>query len=243
MAATAEGRGVVAPYTPRPVAIDGRLDDPIWAGAPAYSLSPVVAANGERKTLRNPGTVRFAWDEKYFYVGAHFVDRDVVAEGDADGLLHFRMGDVCEVFLKPAGRPWYCELYVTPKGRQSAFLWPSGGRRLPSNFISINELKVAATVQGTLNDPGDTDEGWTAEMAVPLSLLERSGEKLEPGAGWIILIGRYNYSIDLDEVELSSMPALSRPDFHFTKEYAPLTIGAGGRARAAEAPPIRSSPK
>lgn len=230
-ATAAETKQVEAAYTSHPVVIDGRLDDPIWSEVPQYRLSPSVAGNGERKALHNLGTVRFARDDRFLYLVANFEDGDVVAEGDADGLLHFRMGDVCEVFLKPAGQPWYCELYVTPKGHQSSFVWPSGGRRLPSNFISTNELSVAATIQGTLNNPGDTDKGWTAELAVPISFLEKSGGKFEPGADWTILIGRYNYSIDLDEVELSSMPALSRLDFHLTKEYATLNIGAAGPSR------------
>jgi hypothetical protein len=38
MAAPAELNRIEAPYTPRPVVIDGRLDDPIWTQGPANAF-------------------------------------------------------------------------------------------------------------------------------------------------------------------------------------------------------------
>ena len=35
----------------------------------------------------------------------------------------------------------------------------------------LRGLKTAVHVDGTLNDPSDTDKGWTVEMAIPIASL------------------------------------------------------------------------
>jgi hypothetical protein len=214
---------MIALHTATPLVIDGKLDEPIWKTAPAYQLLPMPDTASD-PLLHENGSVRLAWDAKYLYLGAAFHDSDVVAEGKADNLRHYLLGDVCELFLKPGDRTWYWELYVTPAGRQTTFFFPGGGRQLPSCLLTDTPLMVAAQIQGTLNNWHDRDQGWTAEMAVPLSLLTAHGEHFGPGYPWRILIGRYNYSRYLSETELSSYPALSKIDFHRLKEYAHLRL-------------------
>lgn len=216
---------MIAVHTTTPLVIDGKLDEPVWKIAPAYQLLPVPdVASGQRLPLHENGTVRLAWDANYLYLGAAFHDSDVVAEGKADNLRHYLLGDVCELFLKPGNQTWYWELYVTPAGRQTTFFFPGGGRQLPSCLLKETPLVVAARVQGTLNDWHDRDQGWTAEMAVPLSLLTAHGEHFGPGYSWRILVGRYNYSRYLPEMELSSYPLLSQMNFHLLNEYAHLRL-------------------
>lgn len=205
------------PYAADPIRIDGRMDDAIWSVAPRYTLATPKGTSGKEAQPLESGEVSFAWDERYFYVAADFDDRDVVAHGDANGLFHHRLGDVCEVFLKPVARPWYCELHVTPRACQTTLVWP-GGRPVDCAF------EAGVQVRGTLNHPHDRDRGWTAELAVPVSFLAGSGEVFGPDTDWTILIGRYNYSIYLPEPELSSMPPLSAADFHGTAEYASLRL-------------------
>ena len=124
-----------AAYTPVPVKIDGVLDDEAWVGAAVYQMSPSrdKAAGGAK--LAEPGEVRFCWDETNFYLAAKFHDSDIVAEGTEDQLHHYKMGDLVELFLKPADATWYWELYVTPANRKTSFWFPGGGRLgLPSGF-------------------------------------------------------------------------------------------------------------
>lgn len=220
-----------AQYTPTAVNIDGKLNDPVWLNTRAYQMS--LSADKEKKgsSLSEPGQVRFAWDENYFYLAASFVDSDIVAEGDEDQLHHYSLGDVCELFLKPANKTWYWELYVSPKGRKTTFWFPSQGRLgLPSNFKAYKSgLVVAAQNDGTINDWSDKDKGWTAEMAMPIKDLCERGESFGPGSDWRILVGRYNYSYYLKSfgAELSMTPKLSATNYHFVKEYARLVfVGA-----------------
>jgi len=79
-------------------------------------------------------------------------------------------------------------------------------------------------VKGTLNDWKDKDKGWTAEMAVPIADLTRFGDVFGGESKWRILISRYNYSRYLSNVELTSLPCLSKTDFHLIEEYAVLIL-------------------
>lgn len=221
-----------AAYAADPVKIDGTLRDPQWRHAPAYQLlaMPVHDEPDRRKVLHEGGTIRMLWNDKYLYLGAQLDDSDVVAEGTANGLPDFQLGDVCELFIRPPDQTWYWELYVTPNNRQTTYFFPGPGRLgLPGNLrAKTNLLKVAAQVQGTLNNWHDRDRGWTAEMAVPISMLTARGEHFGPKAPpWRVLIGRYNYSRYLPEVELSSFPELSKTNFHLLAEYCDLELIGG----------------
>ena len=220
---TAESRPPVVEvrYAATPVVVDGRLDDSVWGGAPTYALGGMVDG-GRRTRLQEGGSARFAWDDKYFYVALESTDSDVVTESDANGLDQFRLGDVGEAFLKPEGSPWDWELHVTPRGNQTSYFFPSSGRRLPGCKLSVHRLTVGARIDGTLNDAWDRDRGWTAEMAIPRAMLTEHGNRFGPGSRWRLLVGRYNFSITLDNTELSSMPEISQVNFHLTREYATL---------------------
>lgn len=100
------------------------------------------------------------------------MDRDVVQEEDSDQQHHYRTGDVVELFLKPKEAPYYWEFYPTPQGRRTVFFAPSRGRfGLPSNLpVSYDgQVRVAASVDGTINDWQSPDVGWCAEISVPLA--------------------------------------------------------------------------
>ncbi len=215
----------IAEYTDAPITVDGRLDEPVWQQATAYPMQLSVDRIAGGQKLQEQGSVHLAWDDDYLYVGIDFVDSDIVAEGADDQMHHYQLGDVAEVFLKPADKSWYWELYVTPHSKKTSFFFPSHGRLgLPSCFEYKCELKVAAQVKGSLNDWQDKDPGWTAEMAVPVKDLTARGEKFGPDADWCILIGRYNYSRYLENKELSMCPSLSTTNFHLLQEYAVIKL-------------------
>jgi len=219
---------MVAKYSSVPVNIDGKLDDAAWADAEVYqmNLSRDKLKNGEK--LVEAAKVKLAWDDKYFYVGVDFEDSDIVAEGDKDQLHHYSLGDVCELFLKPADSTWYWELYVTPHSKKTSFFIPGRGRLgVPSTFADYKcGLTVAGHIEnGTLNNWEDRDNGWTAEMAMPIKDLTSRGNKFCEGQDWRILVARYNYSRYFDMgPELSMTPSLSATSYHLVNEYAVLRL-------------------
>jgi len=212
---------VTPTITEQPITLDGRLDEPVWRTATVLPLH----VPGDEPTPREPGSVRFAVDDEHLYVGFDFTDRDIVQEATADHQHHYQTGDVAELFLKPADASYYWELYVTPNGLKTAFFYPGRGRLgLPSAINPDTGLRVAAVVDGTLNDWRDDDAGWTAEMAVPRAELDAAGVPFNGAHDWGVLVGRYNFGRHLPARELSSMPHLPRADFHNHAVYAPLQL-------------------
>ncbi|MFI4910095.1 MAG: carbohydrate-binding family 9-like protein [Sedimentisphaeraceae bacterium JB056] len=213
-----------ATYTAVPVKIDGDLNDFVWQQTPAYQLA--LAKDKAGNIPAEQGSVKFAWDDEYFYLAADFLDSDIVAQRQDDQQLHYRYGDLCELFLKPKEQTYYWELYVTPAGNKSSFLWPSRGYLgLPDCLEKYScNLKVAAKNMGTLNMWRDVDTGWKAEMAMPINELEAYGYGFGVGQKWTILVSRYNYSRCLDPRERSMAPQLSKTYYHLYEEYAELEL-------------------
>lgn len=218
---------MVASRARTPIELDGELSDPAWADCQPYALALPRNELSASRVLAEGGEVRLAWDAEYFYIAMELTDSDVVAEGEANQLMHNGLGDVCEVLLKPEARTWYWEFHVTPLGQRATFFFPGRGRLgLPSCIADKFPIRTAARVLGHVNDWRTRDEGWTAEMAIPLSVLTEHGDKFAPGEPWRILIGRYNYSRFLTTrgPELSTAPQVERADFHRYEEYALLKL-------------------
>jgi hypothetical protein len=214
---------VQAVNTATPITLDGALDEPVWARAPRYPLSLSKDLLAREVGLQEPGEAQFAWDDQFFYLGVRFYDSDIVAEGAEDQMHHYQLGDLAELFLKAADRPWYWELYVTPRGKKTSF-WFADRKHLgeASSFKYTCGLRVAARVKGTLNDRSDRDEYWTGEMAMPVADLTARGGKFGPGSDWRVFVGRYNYNRYLPDKELSMTPALPTTNYHLTEHYAIL---------------------
>ncbi len=212
-----------ANYTPTPINVDGKLDEPVWKNTQVYELhlAENKAKNGRK--VKEPGEVRLAWNDNYFYFGVTFYDSDIVAEGENNQMKHYKFGDVCELFLKPENETWYWELYVTPVGKKSNYFIPGcGSVGLPSMEKYKCGLKVAAKCNGTINDWRDKDTCWTAEMAMPVKDLTARDESFGQGSHWRILVSRYNFSryFETKGAELSMTPKLSAENFHLLPEYA-----------------------
>ncbi len=217
-----------------PIQIDGRLDEPAWRAATPVALDLPCDLQQQGLTLEEKGTARVLWDDQFIYVAFDFTDSDVVANGTEDDQEHHNLGDVAEIFLKPTDQTWYWEFHVTPRGFVSTYWSPGRGRfglQGTSPHVKPRFIEAAAQVQGTLNDFRDRDTGWTAEVAIPWSKLDRVGEKPDLKAHWTILLARYNYTRYRQQAigpELSTWPDLVESGFP-----------SGRRICAVEAGPLR----
>jgi len=212
----------------QPVVVDGKLDEAVWQRAPAYPFWLPAAASPDAAVPVEKGEVRYAWDDTCFYVAAIFTDSDLVAEGEKDGLHHYQLGDLLEVFLKPVNDTYYWELYATPLNKKTRFWFPGRGRLgLPSGYASQEVgIVVAAQNQGTVNDWHDHDSKWMVEMAIPRAELTAYGAEFGPGESWLVLAARYNYSRWLPHQgpEVSACVSLSQSNFHLQEQYARLVL-------------------
>ncbi len=154
----------------KPIKVDGKLDDAAWAKA-AWTTDFVDIEGAAKPAPRFRTRAKILWDDRYLYVGAEMEEPEVKATLTAHDSVIFHDNDF-ELFLKPPGdAPGYFEFEINALNTGwDLYLnrpYREGGKA--DNSWEIPGLKTAVTVQGTLNDAKDVDQGWTVEMAFPWS--------------------------------------------------------------------------
>lgn len=213
-------RQMVAVHAPSPPCLDGRWNEALWQQAPSYPLGLSRDLTQQGKTLREGGWVKLAWDAEHLYLGIHFDDTAIIATGTEDHLMHFNLGDICEIFLGPEPLSYYWEMYVTPTGKKTCqFFSPPRKQGGKSTLVRDFALQTKTYI-----DP--YGGGWDAEIALPAKQFARQNEPWGTGSGWRIFIARYNYSAPPPEgqPEISGALPLSQTDHHLINEYARLKL-------------------
>jgi hypothetical protein len=155
-----------------PIKIDGRLDEAAWQQAPWTDL--FVDIEGDAKPRPRFRTrVKMLWDDQYFYVGAELEEPHVWGTLTQHDSVIFQDNDF-EVFIDPNGdNHEYYEFEINALNTGWDLLLPrpykDGGMAV--NSWEIPGLVTAVYIDGTLNDPRDTDRGWTLEIAFPWKVL------------------------------------------------------------------------
>jgi hypothetical protein len=165
-------RGYVCYRACTPVTIDGRLDEAAWLDAP-WTDSFVDIEGDAKPRPRFRTRVKMLWDDRYFYIGAELEEPHVWATLTAHDSVIFHDNDF-EVFIDADGDSHnYAEFEINALNTGWDLLltrpYKDGGRAL--NSWEIPGLKTAVHVAGTLNDPTDTDRGWSVELAFPWKVL------------------------------------------------------------------------
>ncbi len=213
-----------AMFVRKPLEIDGKLDDPIWKRSQSHEL--MRSKNSASAEPNEKGSFKVAFRDQYITVAASFEDTDILAQGEKDDLPHYRLGDVCEIFLKPLYSDWYWEIWLTPHGKKNSLFWEKEkiqGREIGKNY-KLN-MDYASVMDGTLNQTKDKDKGWTCEVYISFEELTQDGS-LDVRGPWTILVARQNYTgqVNTNTRELSMDPQLSRDFFHILDEYARLEL-------------------
>ena len=156
-------------YTKTAPKIDGRLDDKAWKQAPW--TSDFVDIEGSAKPAPRFHTrVKMLWDEHYLYIAAQLEEPEVKASIKQHDAVIFKDNDF-EVFVKPLpdSLSYYeFEMNALNTGWDLFLAKPYRMGGSADNSWDIQGLRTAVQVQGTLNNPSDTDRGWTLEIAYPL---------------------------------------------------------------------------
>lgn len=196
------------------ITVDGRFSESDWIAAPW--TADFVDIEGEDAPMPRFRTrAKMLWDEEALYVAAELEEPDVWATLTQRDTVVFYDNDF-EVFIDPTGSTHnYYELEVNALGTVWDLMllkpYRDGGPVLDA--WDISGLDLAVRVDGTLNDPSDTDEGWTVEMALPWDVLEEAAPEGRPpraGEQWrlnfsrvqwptTVVDGRYEKDIDTTE--------------------------------------------
>lgn len=159
------------PKTSSAPKIDGKLDDAAWKNAAVWKK---IYPFNESEEGGPDTTWLMTWDDENLYVAYDCADSDVVAEDrDRDGHVYF--DDCVEMFILPEFRfHAYWEIVIGPNGSvfdsaqcKQVKKWGCIGDKTQH----VKGMKHAQTIQGTLNNTDDTDEGYIVEVSVPFSQL------------------------------------------------------------------------
>jgi len=192
-----------AQRAPSPLLIDGRLDDDAWAIA-ARSADFVDIEGPHRPSPFLSTTMRILWDDDFVYFAAEMEEPHLWATlTERDAVIY--LDNDFEVFIDPDGDTHeYYELEINALGTEwDLFLvrpYRDGGPAL--HAWDIPGLRTAVSLGGTLNDPSDSDAGWTVEIAIPWTVLREAAHRPSPpesGDVWRVNFSRVQWLLDETE--------------------------------------------
>ena len=187
-------------YTACPIVIDGKLEDTSWRKA--RWINDFVDIEGSHKPKPYLRTrVKLLWDDEYLYVGAELQEPHVWGNYTARSSPLFLENNF-EVFIDPdSDRKDYFEFEVNALGTIWDLMlthpYKEGGKGINLNNPDI---KVAVHVDGTLNDPRDTDKGWSVELAIPWKMMAEKAGRItppKPGDTWRMNLVRTEWPFEI----------------------------------------------
>jgi hypothetical protein len=185
-----------------PITIDGRADEPAWKSA-EWTQDFVDIEGARRPKPRFRTRAKMLWDDQFLYVYAELEEPHVWATVTKKNDIIFRDNDF-EVFISPDGSNHHYHEYEM---NALNTIWelsldkPYRDHGPVRNRDNLPGLSSAVHIRGTLNDPGDTDEGWSVEIAFPWKGLSKyAGRAASPprdGDTWRMGFSRVEWVIDI----------------------------------------------
>jgi len=172
--------------TPEPIAINGRLEAPVWDRIPPLGNFRFVDGVGEPEL---PTEVRLCWDDRYLYLGFIAIDLDIWGT--------YRCHDdpvweeeVVEAFLCSGGDVTrYYEFNFSPHNvvfDAKIQIPENGDRKLMRADAAwvCQGLQSAVDISGTPDNHNVIDEKWVVTAAIPFAEIGREGRPPVEGEEW-----------------------------------------------------------
>lgn len=183
--------------------IDGKMNESSWQKAPWTEYYTDI--EGDKRPAPGFKTrCKMLWDNDYLYIIAELEEPHVWGKLTTHDQIIYNDNDF-EVFIDPDNDTHHYfelefnalntvfDLYLSKPYRNRGHLrmdWNAEG------------LKSAVQVEGTVNNPVDTDKKWTVEMAIPfkaLTLGAYSTPKPANGDTWRINFSRVQWDTEIKE--------------------------------------------
>ena len=179
------------------ITIDGRLDEADWQRAPHTAEFVDIEGDARPRPIYRT-TVQLLWDADYLYVAATLEEPNIVGHLKQRDTIIWKENDF-EVFLDPDGDGIdYYEFEVNARNTMMDLLL-THPYRAGGEFImpwDCPGLKHAVHLEGTLNNPHDTDRFWTVEMAIPIRALRKNfgyRQGMQAGEAWRLNFSRVQW--------------------------------------------------
>lgn len=224
-AASAAASPADAPPLPRyevrratsPINVDGILNDAAWANAspPAELRGLWESQTGPQQETR----ARLLWDDTYLYVAYDLEDIDITAQYlNRDDPTY--QDDAAEIFINP--RPNQTSIYfgleMSARGVIYDYVLYNDARIFVKQY-DMQGLRLATNLRGTLNARGDSDEGWTLEVAIPWTNFDSMARRPTPGTIWKGQFNRWDGVQPNRRMSIWSDPLQTRAEPHIPARF------------------------
>jgi len=221
--------------------LDGKLDEDFWFEVPEIEIREM--ATGE--ALPFSSKAKIVWDSKCLYVGYILKDTNVYskAEKGLDYRSRTKPRALCglphpfvKLFLDPdADGADYMEVHIDARGNITDLLQVIPYCNQHSKIVKpqvsrilwgwdCEGIRAAVYVDGTIDNPEDVDKGWSVELAVPWSSLDKiTAGKCPPLSGdrWLVSVQRV---VHTDTRIYGSWPTLGIVDSHIIDRWGYLVF-------------------
>jgi hypothetical protein len=206
-----------------PIVIDGKLDDKAWAAAATAELTfPWESQTGaKQKTV-----ARLLWDDDSLYVSYDCEDADITARFTQRDDPTYR-DDAVEIFINP--RPAqqvvaYIGLEMNARGVLYDYLsvGVTPTSRLFFKRFNLEGVKVAAALNGTLDDRTDKDRGWSLEASIPWVGFEEFSRRPAAGTVWTFNLNRWDGVEPARRMSIWSDSMQERPGPHAPQRFGEM---------------------
>jgi hypothetical protein len=146
-----------------PLTIDGRLDEPLWAAAPAVTLQFLWESQTGAKQMTR---VRLLWDAQALYVGFDADDADITAQYQQRDDPTYR-DDAVEIFINPNPQQEVVYYGFEMNARGVLYDYLNYDSRTLFKRFDATGVTIGTSLRGSLNVRTDTDNGWSLEARIP----------------------------------------------------------------------------
>ena len=190
-----EPRTYVAYRTEGALNIDGKLDEASWQKAKDTEEFEDISGKGFAAP-KYKTTAKMLWDDDFLYVGAVLEEPNITAKLNQRDTIIYYDNDF-EVFIDPDNDGHnYFEIEVNANNVLFDLILDKP-YRTGGDFLlqwDCPGIKSGIHIEGTLNNPNDTDKYWSVEMAIPRQALTLSfNNLLKAGNIWRINFSRVEW--------------------------------------------------
>lgn len=159
--------------------IDGRVDDAAWKGMPG--IEGFTKSRGDAPARVQTNAV-VGWDDANLYVAFTTRDPDIRGTMTKHDEPIYREETV-EMFIATGEPGSYVELQSNPRGVTFDASFEGGPRRNMKTAYDA-DFQAACVIKGTIDDPTDTDEGWSCEWRVGVESIPGATVPPAPDSTW-----------------------------------------------------------
>ena len=170
-ASVARGDPVLrVPHAAGAITLDGDTDDPGWLRPPGPARTGAFLFDKDGKPARPYSEARIVWSGDYLYLALYASDEDIESHTDQPD-APIGLDDGFRVVFSQPGVEYAIE--VTPRAVISDSIRRGGG---DWDATWSSGAHASREIDGSINDPKNTDEEWAIELAVPFASIGMRGE-------------------------------------------------------------------